>query len=292
MPPSSFRVDFLGIGPAKAGTTWLGHMLEAHPDICMAEPKEVHFFNDSLSFNRSYDKPHFQNGIEWYENHFKHCAPDKIKGEVTPRYILDPVVPRRLYDHNPRLKLIVCLRSPFERIISHYHSAKDYHKSETRTISEAIRQEPEYIEACLYHKNISRFLPLFDLNQIYFMDMEDVKTNPAHLLSGLYSFLGVNPLFVPARIESKSNPARTTRSVRFRKWSSGVHRRMIQLGLSPFILKLKKLGLGKLINLLNSSPVEKVTLSPDDREYIRMKLESDVERLGQLLQKDFSGWLK
>jgi Sulfotransferase domain len=292
MPASSFKVDFLGIGPAKAGTTWLGHMLEAHPDICMAEPKEVHFFNDSLSFNRSYDRSHFQNGIDWYKNHFKHCTSGKVKGEVTPRYIIDPVVPQRLYDHNPELKFIVCLRSPFERIISHYHSAKDYHKSETRSISEAIRQEPEYIEACLYHKNISRFLPLFDLTQFYFMDMEEVKTNPSNLLTGLYGFLGVNPSFVPSGIETKSNPARTTRSVFFRKWSSSVHRWMIRLGLSPFILFLKKLGVGKLINRLNSSPVEKVTLSPDDREFIRKKIETDVRRLGQLLQKDFSGWLK
>jgi hypothetical protein len=124
------------------------------------------------------------------------------------------------------------------------------------------------------------------------MDMEEVKTNPTNLLSDLYGFLGVDPSFVPSGIETKSNPARTTRSVFFRKWSSDVHRWMIQLGLSPFILFLKKLGVGKLINRLNSSPVEKVTLSPDDREFIRKKIETDVERLGQLLQKDFSGWLK
>jgi hypothetical protein len=287
-----FKVDFLGIGPAKAGTTWLGHMLEAHPQICMSEPKEVHFFNDSLSFNKSYDTVHFPLGISWYQKHFKHCTPGKLRGEVTPRYIIDPVVPQRIYEHNPDLKLIVCLRSPFERIISHYHSAKDYHHSESRSISQAIREEPEYIEACLYYKNISRFLPYFSLDRFFFMDMEMVKSDPGKLLKDMYQFLGVDEYFIPPGLTEKSNPARTTRSVKFRKWSGGVHRKMVAMGLSPFIQTLKKMGIGKMINRLNSAPLEIVTLTDDDKHYIRNGIEEDVKQLGLLLEKDFTSWLK
>jgi len=287
-----FKVDFLGIGPAKAGTTWLGHMLEAHPDICMSEPKEVHFFNDSLSFNRSYDSTHFQLGIAWYQQHFKHCLSGTIKGEVTPRYIIDPVVPQRIFDHNPALKLIVCLRSPYERIVSHYHSAKDYHKSESRPISVAIREEPEYIEACLYYKNVSKFLRFFELDRFFFLDMDAVKTDPQSLLFDLYGFLGVDEHFIPPGISGKSNPARTTHSVGFRKWSGNVHRKMIALGFSPFVRLLKRLGVGKLLNRLNSGPVEIVKLSAEDRQYIRAKIEEDVIQLGLLLKRDFSHWIK
>lgn len=287
-----FKVDFLGIGPAKAGTTWLGHMLDAHPDICLSEPKEVHFFNDSLSFNKSYDTIHFPLGIAWYEKHFNHCKEGKCKGEVTPRYIIDPVVPQRIFDHNPALKLIVCLRSPYERIVSHYHSAKDYHKSESRPISAAIREEPEYIEACLYYKNVSRFLPFFQLDRFFFLDMDLVKKDPQSLLFDLYGFLGVDQHFIPPGIAGKSNPARTTKSVGFRKWSGSVHRQMIALGFSPFVRILKKLGVGKLLNRLNSGPVEIVKLSAEDRHYIKSMVEEDVIQLGLLLKKDFSHWIK
>ena len=40
--------DFIGIGAQKAGTTWLGHNLQAHPAIWMPRVKEVHYFDEKL----------------------------------------------------------------------------------------------------------------------------------------------------------------------------------------------------------------------------------------------------
>lgn len=286
----SFKVDFLGIGPSKAGTTWLGHMLEAHPQICMGEPKEVHYFNDSISVNKLYKAPHYPLGLEWYKKHFTHCAKDSIKGEVTPRYIIDPVVPQRLFDHNSDLKLIVCLRNPYNRIVSHYHSARDYHQSVEQPISEAIRDVPEFIEASKYYQNISRFLPLFSLDSIFFVEMEAVRTRPQELVSELYTFLGVDPDFIPKGINDKSNPARRVKNVGFRKLVGNIHRQMIVIGLSPLIQWMKKAGIGKALNNMNSRPIDKVTLSETDRQYIRSHIEEDVAQLGKLLQRDFSHW--
>lgn len=288
----NFQVDFLGIGPSKAGTTWLGHMLAAHPEICLAEPKEVHFFNDYISHNKLYATPHFQLGLEWYQKHFTHCEADKIKGEVTPRYIIDPVAPQRIFDHNPNIKLIVCLRSPYKRIVSHYHSAKDYHQSVSGTISEVIREIPEFIDACLYYKNLSRFLPLFSLDRFFFVDMDKVKSNPEELLRRLYTFLEVDPSFVPKGIAEKSNPARRTKNVRFRKWSGKIHRSLVTMGLAPLVQFLKRIGIGKMLNQMNSESIRKVELSADDRQYIKQRIEDDVAQFGKLIDKDFSHWLE
>lgn len=38
--------DFIGIGAQKAGTTWLGRNLQAHPQIWMPRGKEVHYFDE------------------------------------------------------------------------------------------------------------------------------------------------------------------------------------------------------------------------------------------------------
>lgn len=287
----SIKIDFLGIGPPKAGTTWLGHMLERHPEICMSEPKEVNYFNESLSFNKSQASTNYHRGEHWYANHFKHCQKNKLKGEITPRYILDPVVPQRIKDHNPDIKLIVCLRTPNKRIISHYHSAKDFHKSEKRPISVAIREEPEYIGACLYYKNLAPFFSTFDLKQFYFMDLDEAKSNPAAEVKRLYTFLRVDPSFLPDNIMDKSNPARATKSVRLRKAISKIHGGLISSGLSPFIIFLKKLGLGRIINSLNSAPIKITELSPEDKLFIKNAIEEDVQKLSLLLGKDFSHWL-
>jgi hypothetical protein len=45
-----FNIDFIGIGTSKAGTTWISEMLDAHPGICMSEPKEVNYFNEQDNY--------------------------------------------------------------------------------------------------------------------------------------------------------------------------------------------------------------------------------------------------
>ncbi len=41
----SGTVDFIGIGAARSGTTWIAEVLRAHAEICISEPKEVRYFN-------------------------------------------------------------------------------------------------------------------------------------------------------------------------------------------------------------------------------------------------------
>jgi len=40
--------DFLGIGAQKAGTTWLGRNLQAHPEVWMPRVKELHYFDEKI----------------------------------------------------------------------------------------------------------------------------------------------------------------------------------------------------------------------------------------------------
>jgi hypothetical protein len=40
--------DFVGIGAQKAGTTWLSHNLQLHPDVWMPKNKELHYFDDRI----------------------------------------------------------------------------------------------------------------------------------------------------------------------------------------------------------------------------------------------------
>ena len=40
--------DFLGIGAQKAGTTWLSHNLQLHPEVWMPPVKELHYFDEKI----------------------------------------------------------------------------------------------------------------------------------------------------------------------------------------------------------------------------------------------------
>src|SRR5215471_3951402 len=44
------RLDFIVAGAQKSGTTALHYFLSKHPDICMGDQQEIHFFDNDRLF--------------------------------------------------------------------------------------------------------------------------------------------------------------------------------------------------------------------------------------------------
>jgi len=129
-------IDFLIIGAQKAGTTSLDRYLSQHLQVCTAPQKEVHFFDLKADW-----------GQPWYESQFPidRGNPFEVNvrvGEATPYYLFHPAVPERVDALYPDVKLIVLLRDPVERAISHYQHARRL-GLETLEFDAAIAAEPE-----------------------------------------------------------------------------------------------------------------------------------------------------
>lgn len=248
---STFKIDFVGIGAPKCGTTWLGHMLEVHPQLCMSEPKQVHFFNDVLAIN-SFLKPQFHKGLKWYRQFFNHCSPAKLKGEITPRYSVDPEAALRIREHNPDIEIIYCVRNPVDRIWSQFQFTTHFARNESRPIMEALLKEPEYISMSRFYKNLSIYRRLFSDSQIFILWFDDIVHRPGELLQDIYSFLGVDPFFRPHKMYKKSNAARMSRFVHLQKWIRTFTFYFAKFGFSGVIKKLKMAGLNEFVTRINS----------------------------------------
>jgi len=286
-----FKIDFVGIGASKSGTTWLGHALEEHPQICVSEPKEVHFFNDRLAF-RTFLKPHYRRGIRWYRKFFNHCTSDKLKGEITNHYGLDPVAAQRIKELNPHIKIMLCMRNPVDRIWSHYQFAKYFEGKEDRPIEKAIREEEEYILMSKYYNMISLYLRYFSKEQFFFIWFEDIQKRPGELLSEVFSFLGVDPTFRPATMYKKSNPARISRITSLQTMIRRINYVLIAIGLSGMIKRLKMAGLGDFVLKVNSRPLEKTSIPDHIKNYIIDQVREDVHQLEKLTGKNLGHWLQ
>ena len=106
-----FQPYFLGIGAQKSATSWISKCLNEHPDICVALSKETHFFSDDKRFSQ---------GIEHYKLYFTNCCNKNIhKGEYSTTYLFSKFAPQRICNMYPDVKLIVSLRNPVDRAISH-----------------------------------------------------------------------------------------------------------------------------------------------------------------------------
>ena len=108
-------VDFIVAGAQKGGTTALDFYLRQHPNICMATGKEVHFFDTEKFFQGhkvDYDE---------YHSRFEPNASHVLVGEATPIYMYWHYAPRRIWEYNSKMKLIILLRNPIERAYSHWN---------------------------------------------------------------------------------------------------------------------------------------------------------------------------
>lgn len=202
--------DFLVIGAQKSATTSLFSYLGQHPQLIPSFQKQIHFFDGGSSPNID----NFELGQAWYRAFFpltRNIGDKQKTFEVSPIYLFNPRVPKRIFDLIPEVRLIAILRNPTERAISHYFHEKRRGK-ESLPMDEAFRQEEtrlqpvidtgdyrsdafihhSYKSRGLYKKQIDRFLDYFPLQKIHVTSSEDLFSDPNTTLSNIFEFLGVD----------------------------------------------------------------------------------------------------
>ena len=201
--------DFVVIGTAKGGTSYLYHLLTQHPYVEPAAAKELHFFDN-----------HFDEGVEWY----RRCFPASrwkdgrktITGEATP-CLGDPYVPERMARVIPHAQLIALLRNPIDRVYSMYHH-RVRHGWESRTLEEAIEAEEarmfeaqraslgdarwKYLSKAIYVDQLLRWSEFFPKEQMLVLKSEDFFENPVESLKPVLDFLGL-PDWEPETLEPR-----------------------------------------------------------------------------------------
>ncbi len=195
------RIDFIGVGVQKAGTTALYHYLSKHQEISMSDCKELHYFSN-LNIDFAEEN---KAGYKTYHQHFDWATPG-IRGEITPRYCYSEQCIPLIHQYNPSIKLIMLLRNPIERAYSHWNMRLQ--KKEIRNISfanclkaEKLRMsfenkfnqmpEDDYIRRGFYSKQINRIFDFFPAKQVLFIKYEDFRDNQQQNLLRVFDFLGV-----------------------------------------------------------------------------------------------------
>lgn len=220
---SSFRAlpNCQIVGAQKAGTSSLYYYLTQHPQVHTSFKKEVHYFDGGIEENVD----SFQNGINWYKAHFPFSMSMRANDiclDATPMYLFHPFAAERIYSLTPESKIIILLRNPTERAISHYFHSKR-HGFENLSIEEAFAKEEHRLSNIIEKQNykktsfrvhsyqsrgfylaqIKRFESLFPRENILYLDCQQLFQNPKLTLSKVHEFLGIDAFDTP-NIESKN----------------------------------------------------------------------------------------
>ena len=186
------KINFIGIGVQKAGTSWLAEALNEHPNIYIYPKKEAHYFNKERFFINKFH----------YERSFKPKNNEKIIGEITPSYISNKDAAKRIYKYNPDVKIIAIFRDPTERCISQYRMEMNRGTIEkNKNIWDAfINDLPKYgpmRERGYYKEQLELYYKYFNKDQILILDYNELKESPQLFIKKAYDFLEVNSQFSP-----------------------------------------------------------------------------------------------
>jgi len=207
---SSFRVlpECFVIGVVRSGTTSLYHYLSQHPSIAPAAYDELGYFDDNYHL-----------GVNWYKSLFptKFTRNKIIKKhgkfltyDVTPFYIYNPLVAKRIFESFPKAKIISNLRNPIDRAYSNYNDAlemgdikipfeevvqiamDEIDKNKSKLNNEAYIVDTYYeniLARGFYADQLKIWFEKFQKNQLLMIPSEDLAQKTDQILTKIFEFL-------------------------------------------------------------------------------------------------------
>jgi hypothetical protein len=266
--------DFIGIGPAHGGTTWLHWVLKARVGLPLPK-KETHFFDQ-----------HYAKGIDWYAEFFAHCAGAQSVAEIC-NYFPSHKACERIARDLPNCKLICQLRDPTPRAYSTYKFAL-YNELTHDGFERALETTPHIMEGNLYARTLANWYATFSKERVLVLLFEDLRNQPQAYIERVCEFVGV-PRIDLASVEL---PARAFNAHSLKPRSPSLARKgrrainwLRDRKLHRTVALLDRVGLWGLC-FAGEFP----RMNPATEQMLRERYLPEIEALEKLIERDLSGW--
>jgi len=228
IPKQQVKVSLFVVGAQKAGTSALHDYLIKHPSVVGGSKKELNFFNHSENYDQ---------GTQWYHDQFKaplFYKPKKIYIDSTPQYLSTANVAQKIYDYNPKAKIVILLREPVSRAYSAWNMYKQFSKlsverksglidrhisiKDKKKFNDLINQTPfpsfddyinkelmdgsltnhypQIIKRGIYVDQIKPYIDVFGLDNVLVFESNYFKTNKAKVTNKVLETVGLSPLTI------------------------------------------------------------------------------------------------
>ncbi|MEC8965469.1 MAG: sulfotransferase [Pseudomonadota bacterium] len=277
------KPNFLIIGAARSATTSLYKYLSHHPEVFFPTIKEINYFSNERFWQR---------GEAWYTNQFNSAVGKKAIGEASTSYTSavgnNDIVPKRIKSALGSIKLIYIVRDPIDRALSHYMHY--YHRSErVMPISELLNNKvyEDTLWQGKYAHQIDMYLRHFTANSLLVITVDELKSNPQKTMDRIFSHIEIDKMDIGEISKETHNANDTaTEKGKFGKWVMNNYQRHIEQRELPWPLKKAFLTLAK----LDSTPLEKPTLSVQQLSELQEFYALDLKRMQEEYGLDLSSW--
>lgn len=280
------NVDFFLVGAPKAGTTSIYSYFKKNPGIFVPQVKEPHYFS-CPEVKNTYYKVNFIDSKNEYESLFEGAKNAQKTGDFSTSYLYEQQAPYRIKETCPNANIIVMLRDPVERAISHYlMDVRDGYQK--RPLIECIRGQKEsvklyykeYVEKGMYYKQIKRFKSIFEEEKISVWLFRELKKDTREVVREMFKFVGSKANY---NIES------FTKKNQYKKINSEAVKKVLNTRLAKNISSFIPSNIKK--------RAKRALISTDKPKLYeaRCKLSEiyrdEVNNVQKLIKKDISHWL-
>lgn len=224
MPPR--LPDFLLVGAMKCGTTSLHRILDHHPGVFLPQAELFFFDIDDVQqhpdfFVRTPEgwtffdyEAGFERYLPWYASHFEDASPAQLVGEDTTTYLPARRAPERIRALLPEARILVMLRDPVARAVSHYwHLVRS--RQAVYTLEDTLQYAPEnLLVRGHYREQLARYLRLFPREQVKVVLFERFVEDPQAVVDEVCDFLGLDESVDTSAVPTWSNRTAYPRSLR------------------------------------------------------------------------------
>lgn len=272
---------FLIIGAMKSGTTTLYDSIAVSNDVFLPELKEPGILTNYRTVAKA---------KQAYGEHFSGAGEDKILGEATTHYTMQPLF-EDVSEHardvcGNDVKLLMILRDPVARILSHLRHDYMVGRLTTSEFDAAVQNDNRYFEVSDYATQLEPWLKTFDRSQFHFVDFAKFISNHAEETQKVASFLKIN--ISENADQEHSNDFTQLGATRFKLLAEfvrgPVYRNKIRKLLPKPVHKLARNALSQ-----SKQPVS-VELSDETRNRLYTQLLPTMDRLEYLTGFDVSAW--
>jgi len=270
--------NIIGLGAQKCATTWVHALLASHPDVAAAADKEVNFF--------SY---HYDRGHRWYARHWQGRRGHRL--DISPSYLHDPRAPGRVARLTQTPRLILCLRDPVERALSHHlHEIAKGH-IQAMSFAEGLANNPDYLQASTYAPALSRWQKAFGKSALHIELAEEVAIGPMAAQARLFAHCGLRPA-VRMPLPERQNVSERARSRMLRRVLRAGGSSLRSIGAGSLAQVLRSHGPLKHLRSWNEVHLQEQVEGPDTHLWARLarQFEPDMAAVAQALGRDNLPW--
>jgi hypothetical protein len=301
------------VGAAKSGTTSLYEHLARHPDIYMCPIKEPHHYCTDINC-RQMTKGYLK-GIERHPLqlvakkqtvHIAHVSDNKdylslfkdgqeyrYRCECSNGYLFSSVAATQIHAASPNARILMILRHPVDRIISHFVSQIRISRVRSSLFDSVQRDFAAknkgwgitnlYVEKGMYSEQVRRYISVFGKDQIHIELFDDWRKDCHACMTRIFRFLDLPPSRkTPKSLHVNKGRQPISPVVNEFLFRSGLKQHIARLLPSPLLAVGKKLYYRD----INKEDL----LSKRERQCLCSYFQDDITALESLLSRDLSAW--